>query len=193
MVLRARFVVAAAVGAVILSASIVRPPIAPLVFAADKPEKPAAEAQPSAKEDDDLSFEEKIYKALERPIDARFDETPLVDVANYLKTELKVPVVLDQHALEALEVKPDTQVTLDQRDISAQAALRLVLRPLGLSYMVRREALMITTPEDVECRPPLKVYDVGDLVAPEVGDDVDQTIEGRSPSPSRAAMPSSLS
>ncbi len=131
-------------------------------------------AQPSAKEDDDLSFEEKIYKALERPIDARFDETPLVDVANYFKTELKVPVVLDQHALEALEVKPDTPVTLDQRDISAQAALRLILRPLGLTYTVRREALTITTPADADCNLTLRVYDVADLVAAEAGEAADQ-------------------
>ena len=57
-------------------------------------------------------------------------------------------------------------MTKTLRSITLRSALRLILKDLELTYVVRDEVLQITTPEDAESQLITKVYPVGDLVVP---------------------------
>jgi hypothetical protein len=76
-------------------------------------------------------------------------------------------MVLDTKTLNDLGIMPDVTVTKSLKGITLRAALRLVLRDLGLTYVIRDDVLVITTPENA-CY--LKVYDVADLVAAKEGE-----------------------
>src|SRR5205823_11644901 len=70
--------------------------------------------------------------------------------------------------LEEASVSPDTPVTKTLRGVTLRSALRLILKDLELTYVIRDEVLQITTPEDAESQLITKVYPVGDLVIPPV-------------------------
>jgi hypothetical protein len=78
---------------------------------------------------------------------------------------LKIPVILDRRALEMAGIKPDAPVTLRAADISAEAALNLLLGPLKLSCTLRDEALVVTTVEEAQVASLTRVYDVAGLVS----------------------------
>jgi len=48
--------------------------------------------------------------------------------------------------------------------ISLRAALRLILRDLDLTYIIQDEVLLITTPEEAECRMTTMLYPVDALL-----------------------------
>ena len=92
----------------------------------------------------------KIDAALSRGVDAdttNFNETPLRDVVSQFRALLKVPVVLDMKALEDAGIDIDTPITFTGQGTSVRAALRRVLGDIDLTWMIRDEALVITTKE----------------------------------------------
>jgi hypothetical protein len=91
---------------------------------------------------------------------------PLKDVISYLQESHNIPIVLMTKKLEEAGIQPDVPVTKTLRGITLRSALRLILKELELTYIVRDEVLQITTPEDAEGQLITKVYPVGDLVVP---------------------------
>jgi hypothetical protein len=61
-----------------------------------------------------------------------------------------------------LGITPETTITKNLKGIPLRSALRLMLRDLGLSYVIRNDVLVITSPEEA-CY--TKVYDVADLTS----------------------------
>jgi hypothetical protein len=117
-------------------------------------------------------IKEDIRQALEETTVMEFVDTSLEDVIEYLKDMHKqkhphFEMVLDTKTLNDLGIMPDVTVTKSLKGITLRAALRLVLRDLGLTYVIRDDVLVITTPENA-CY--LKVYDVADLVAAKEGE-----------------------
>lgn len=110
--------------------------------------------------------ERRINEELRRPTEMQFMDTPLSDAISVLKDRHQIEIQLDQKALRDAGIATDTPVTLDVKGISLRSALRLLLRPLDLTYVIQDEVLMITTPEEAEQRLSIKVYPVGDLVVP---------------------------
>ncbi|MCS7238877.1 MAG: VWA domain-containing protein [Thermoguttaceae bacterium] len=110
--------------------------------------------------------ERRINEELRRPTEMQFIDTPLSDAISVLKDRHQIEIQLDQKALRDAGIATDTPVTLDVKGISLRSALKLLLRPLDLSYVIQDEVLMITTPEEAEQRLSIKVYPVGDLVVP---------------------------
>jgi len=108
--------------------------------------------------------EEAIRQALNRPVTFEFIETPLEAVAAYLEDTSKVRVVLDHPALSDDGIDRNVPMTLSVKDIPLRSALRLMLRDLHLTYLVRDEVLLITTPEEAETQLECRVYPVGDLL-----------------------------
>jgi hypothetical protein len=95
-----------------------------------------------------------------------FIETPLKDAIQILKDAHNIPIELDVKKLEEAGVNIDTPVTKNLSGITLRSALRLLLNDLELTYVVRDEVLLITTPEEAESQLITKVYPVGDLVVP---------------------------
>jgi hypothetical protein len=110
------------------------------------------------------SREEKIEEALREPTELEFLETPLQDVVDTLEDHHKIQILIDQRALDEIGIPSDTPITFSLTGVSLQSGLNLILRPLDLTWTIRDEVLLITTPEEAENMLVPKVYDVDDLV-----------------------------
>ncbi len=113
--------------------------------------------------------EQRINNALESPLKAAgldFTEEPLETVVNFLQTEYEIPIQLDESALEDAGLTADEPVTINLQNVTLRSALRLMLKKMQLTYVIRDEVLMITTPEEAESELVAKVYPVADLVLP---------------------------
>ncbi|TWU32977.1 FecR family protein [Novipirellula artificiosorum] len=85
-------------------------------------------------------------------------EMPLEEMAAWLSREHNVPIVLDRRALEEIGLTPDVPVNLSLRNVSLRSLLKLALRELDLTYVVKNEVLMITTQEAAENNLILRTY-----------------------------------
>jgi uncharacterized membrane protein YgcG len=112
------------------------------------------------------SAEQRITEALDDIATLEFIETPLSDVVEFLKDNHDIPIEIDNKALDDVGLSTDVPVTRNLKGITLRSALRLMLRELDLTYMIRDEVLMITTPEEAETQLVTKVYPVADLVLP---------------------------
>jgi hypothetical protein len=108
----------------------------------------------------------QISAALNSPLKANgleFVETPLDQAVSLLQDEYSIPIQLDLAALLDAGINSGEPVTVNVRGISLKSALRLMLKPRQLTYIVQDEVLMITTPEEAERHLVICVYDVRDL------------------------------
>ncbi|MFZ5833525.1 MAG: hypothetical protein ACOY3P_25850, partial [Planctomycetota bacterium] len=110
--------------------------------------------------------EKRITEQLNSPTKLEFIETPLVDVVNFLEDLHKIQIELDKRALAAVAISTDTPISTSLQGISLRSALRLMLRDLDLTYVIKDEVLYITTPEEANAELVTKVYPVADLVLP---------------------------
>ena len=120
--------------------------------------------------------EQRIEKALRSPLHSTgldFVDTPLADVITALQDDYGIPIQLDNAALEEIGVGTDEPVTVNLHNVSLRSALRLMLKNLQLTYIIRDEVLMITSPQEAEANLVVKVYPVADLVLP-----IDATLLG---------------
>lgn len=110
----------------------------------------------------------KIVRTLAEPLKSTgldFTEEPLENVVNFLQQEYDVPIQIDEGALEDAGLTRDEHVTISVRNISLRSALRLLLVTKQLTYVIRNEVLIITTPEVAETNLVTCVYDVRDVVS----------------------------
>ena len=108
----------------------------------------------------------RIRKALDQPTSVEFVEAPLTDVVDYLKDLHNIEIQIDTKSLEDASIGPDTPVTTNLKGITLKSALRLMLGGMDLTYVIKNEVLMITTPEKAGNELVTKVYPVADLVIP---------------------------
>jgi hypothetical protein len=120
--------------------------------------------------------EQRIERALRDPLKSAgldFTDTSLEEVVGFIQQSYNIPVQLDTTALEEEGIDPQEPVTVSLHGISLRSALRILLKNLGLTYIVRDEVLMITSPTEAEAQLVVKVYPVADLVLP-----IDATLLG---------------
>ncbi|MGA2033931.1 MAG: hypothetical protein ABSG68_16915 [Thermoguttaceae bacterium] len=110
--------------------------------------------------------EKKIDEQLKSPTRMDFTDTPLQDAMEWLGDFHGITIQLDKKAMEDVGIGSDTPVNKTLKGISLRSALRLLLRELGLTYVIQDEVLLITTPETAEQKLTTKVYPVADLVLP---------------------------
>ncbi len=108
--------------------------------------------------------ERKIYRALSEPGEVNFNATPLSGVVKYFRGLHDIPIVLDEKALEEESITPDEAITLDLPPVSFRSALKLILDPLQLTYVIEDEVMRITSKKT--SANVVRVYPVGDLVVP---------------------------
>jgi len=112
-------------------------------------------------------WEETIRRALDKPISFEFMETSLDEVMAVVEKQAGIPnVLIDVRALDDVGIGADTPITRHLKGISLRSALRLLLRDLDLTYVLRDGALVITTPEEAEGRLTTEVFQVLDLIRP---------------------------
>jgi len=109
--------------------------------------------------------EVKLQAALKREVSWDFVETPLNKVIEELRKTTDVSIIINTQELEAVGTGSDTPVSI-RLTMSLESALNHMLRNLELTWTIRDEALVITTPDDAETNLIVRVYPVGDLVEP---------------------------
>ena len=113
------------------------------------------------------SKEREIYESLDKPVSNwDFNESPLRDVQRSIEDQFRIPVEIDARALEELGLDLDTPVTQSLSGVSLRSALKRMLGPIDLAYIIKDEVLLITTKEKAEENLVVKVYPVADLVLP---------------------------
>ncbi len=112
-------------------------------------------------------MELEIERKLEEPI-APFDfqQTPLSEVIDFLRDATGVNIVVDWRGLELSGITSNEPVTLRLEGVRFRSALNLLMQQLGLTYSIRDDVLLITTPLRDQGRLISRVYDVADLVVP---------------------------
>lgn len=111
--------------------------------------------------------EMEIQKALTKPVEVKFENRPLAEVADTLGRMTGVNIYLDPQGLHAEGAVSDTPVTLNlSQPIALRSALNLLLEPLGLSYVIQNEVLRITSEQTRDSDTYVKTYYVADLVMP---------------------------
>ena len=112
------------------------------------------------------AWEARIEAALQKKVAVSFRETPLREFVSWLGETTGELCLLDHRSLEDVGVADDVPLNAEFQAISVRSTLNLVLRDLGLTWVLRDGALVITSQEDVESTLLVEVFDVGDLVRP---------------------------
>jgi general secretion pathway protein D len=108
-----------------------------------------------------------IEHRLETPVRLHYQNTPLSQVVDELSQLAGINIHLDPRGLGQEGIESDTQVTINlNSDISLKSALRLVLAPLHLSYVIKDEVLQITSEQISKGELVRRTYNVADLVIP---------------------------
>ncbi|HTQ40175.1 MAG TPA: hypothetical protein VMJ32_14205 [Pirellulales bacterium] len=109
--------------------------------------------------------EQEIEQRLSTPVALKFDKRPLSEVIEYLGKIAQVPTYLDPQGLQAEGVQSDTPISIDlSQDVSLKSALKLILEPLQLTYVIKDEVLKITSIDVKRGQLYPVTYPVGDLV-----------------------------
>ena len=100
-------------------------------------------------------------------VKASHRDQPLSAVLDALAKQADVPIHLDMVGLEQEAVRSDTPVTISlDQPISLKSALKLLLEPLHLDYVIKDEVLKVTSPRLVKGEVYSVSYPVADLVIP---------------------------
>ncbi len=109
----------------------------------------------------------EIKQKLSTQVRAAYRERPLAEVLDELSKQAGVPLHVDLVGLDSEAVSTDTPVTISlDQTISLKSALKLLLEPLHLDYVIRDEVLKITSPRLVQGEVYSVSYPVADLVIP---------------------------
>lgn len=92
----------------------------------------------------------RIMSALGDETTQCFIETPLSDAIQQISETHGIPIVIDTRALEEIGLSHEQGVTIDLKNVTLRSYLRLMLRDLDLTYMVKDEVMQITTAEAAE-------------------------------------------
>jgi hypothetical protein len=112
--------------------------------------------------------EEKIQAALIDPqgVEIEFIDTPLKDAIEFLADAHEITILIDEQALTEEGVSIDEPINRTLSGITLRSALKIILEPLGLTYVIEDEVMKITTIIAAEEKLSTRVYPVGDLVIP---------------------------
>lgn len=108
--------------------------------------------------------EERISAELDKQTEIDFQDQPLTDVVTFLADFHNIPIIIDTEALTEEGIATDTPVTRTLTGIKLRSALKIILQPLQLSYVIEDEVMKITTLTKEKDRLQTRVYPVGDLV-----------------------------
>jgi type II secretory pathway component GspD/PulD (secretin) len=110
--------------------------------------------------------EKTILRRLTTPVSVSFEEAPLKAVINELRDVNGINIVIDYPALQEQGISLDSPISIKLDQVSLKSALNLILHNVHLTYVVKDEALQITTEEHAKGKFQTVTYQVADLVIP---------------------------
>lgn len=114
----------------------------------------------------DSPNEQKIYDALDQITNVEFPGNPLTDVVEYIGSQHGIPIIIDETELSNEGRSGDDEVELVLSGITLRSALKLLLEPLQLTYVIEDEVMKITSELAATSSLQTRVYPVADLVIP---------------------------
>ncbi len=87
---------------------------------------------------------ERVEKALENSVPFDFHDEPLKKVIVFLREKTDECFVLDPIARHAGTIKPEMTASGSNTNLPLSAALKKLLAPLGMTYVVRDESVVLT-------------------------------------------------
>ena len=107
----------------------------------------------------------KINQALDADFSIEVSDQPLNDILRDISKSRKIPIVVDPEGLEVASVPPDAVVAeLKLQGVSLRNALRALLKPWRLAFVVRHEMLLITSLDCPERMATVRTFALGDMV-----------------------------
>ncbi len=106
----------------------------------------------------DSAENQRIRKTLGQKISVDINQVALRDLVSFVSGEVEIPMVIDQRSLAEVGLDIGTPVSKRLTNVSLRAALKLILRDLELTYVVKDEVLQITTVEAAEQKPMTRIY-----------------------------------
>jgi hypothetical protein len=106
--------------------------------------------------------EKAILAALKSTISVDYTNNTFEDVIDSLKNVMKVDIVVDKRGLDDAGASYKSEINLKMR-ASARTVLKRILADLGLAYVVKDEAILITSAERARQMTTTRTYYIGDL------------------------------
>ncbi len=110
--------------------------------------------------------EYRIETKLDQPISLEFNQTPLSEAVENIRTMTGLPISYDTASLTAAGISTALPISEKLPSISTRNALNLILDKAGLSFVIEYGTVRITTIKMVKGRMFTKVFSVADLVTP---------------------------
>ncbi len=104
---------------------------------------------------------ERIEAALQENAEVNFQDTALKQAIEYIEDVHKIEIMIDAPALADAGISTDQNVHLTISGISLKSALRLLLDPLQLDYVIKNDVMIITTTEKADQTFETRVYNTG--------------------------------
>jgi hypothetical protein len=142
----------------ILKASI--PVTGEMAFPDDWVEKSKRRTSGSKLTEDDR----KIMKTMSSPLTFSLKNEPFQSFLDIMEKQFGSPLVIDQQALQLLNITTETPITINARGWSTRTILRKVLSDLGLSYVIKDKSINITTPDRARETMTTRAYPIGDII-----------------------------
>ncbi len=119
-----------------------------------------------------------IKDELLKVTDVDFDLTTLEDAVDMIKEQHPIPIVVDVAAFDLAGLSAsDETITLNLSGTSLRSSLRLMLKPLDCTYVVKDEVLLITTIEEADQYLVTEIYPVVDLVSSKDSSSVARSVD----------------
>ena len=111
-----------------------------------------------------------VHAAMERALSSRVTlslaDLTIQELAAQLRTRFHINVMIDRRGLDDVGLGSDTRLEgIECSEVVLEEALELLLGQLDLSFFVRSDVLILSTPEEAENHLETVVYPVADLVA----------------------------
>lgn len=106
---------------------------------------------------------QEIQKALDADTKCDFPDVPLSRALQSLQTEHGINIFIDAQALEEEGLTVEELINVSLSGLPLKSALNIILKPIGLDYVIDNEVLKITTTDEVARTFKVRIYPVADL------------------------------
>jgi hypothetical protein len=108
--------------------------------------------------------EKAILESLTKIIKLKVKDVKFYEAMDELEKLMGQSFIIDEEALKAANVTDDTLVSRRGGPTTARTVLRQLLSPLGLTYVIKEQAIYITTKEKARQMMVVRTYPLGDLL-----------------------------
>jgi hypothetical protein len=109
--------------------------------------------------------EKAILDALNKPVKVDYNNETFQSVIDHLSKQIGQNILIDKQSMEEANVTYDTPITLRfNKPVSARTAIKRVLADVGMTYVIRKETIEVTTLARAREMMTVRTYYVGDLL-----------------------------